>query len=49
MHLYRKGERKSNAMAAMLDGVSDADIESLAAHYARQKARAVVYLSLPPK
>jgi len=49
MRAYRKGDRKSNAMAAMLDGVSDADIESLAAHYARQKARAVVYLSLPPK
>lgn len=49
MRAYRKGDRKSNAMAAMLDGVSDADIESLAAHYARQKARAVVYVSLPPK
>ena len=49
MRAYRKGDRKSNAMAAMLDGVSDADIESLASHYARQKARAVVYLSLPPK
>ena len=49
MRAYRKGDRKSTAMAAMLDGVSDVDIESLAAHYARQKARAVVYLSLPPK
>lgn len=49
MRLYRKGDRKSNAMAAMLDGVSDGDIESLAAHYARQKARAVVYVPLPPK
>ena len=49
MRLYLKGERKSNAMAAMLDGVSDADIDALAAHYARQKARAVVYISLPPK
>jgi cytochrome c553 len=49
MRAYRKGERKSNAMAAMLDGVSDADIESLAAHYARQKARTMVYVPLPTK
>jgi len=49
MRAYRKGDRKSNAMAAMLDGVSDADIDSLAAHYARQKARSVVYVPLPPK
>ncbi len=49
MRAYRKGDRKSNAMAAMLDGVSDADIDSLATHYARQKARAVVYVPLPPK
>jgi cytochrome c553 len=49
MLAYRKGERRSKAMSAMLDEVSDGDIESLAAHYARQKARAVVYLSLPPK
>ena len=29
-------------MNAMLDGVSDTEIEALAAHYSRQKARAVV-------
>jgi cytochrome c553 len=49
MRAYRKGDRKSNAMAAMLDGVSDADIDSLAAYYARQKARSVVYVPLPSK
>jgi len=49
MRAYRKGDRKSRAMAAMLDEVSDADIDALAAHYARQKARTVVYVSLPPK
>jgi cytochrome c553 len=49
LRAYRKGERKSTAMAAMLDGLSDADIDDLAAHYAQQKARAVVYVPLPAK
>jgi len=49
MRAYRKGDRKSSAMTAMLDGVSDADIESLATHYARQKARTMVYVPLPAK
>jgi cytochrome c553 len=49
MRSYQKGERKSNAMSAMLDGVSDGDIEALAAYYARQKARSVVYMPLPSK
>jgi len=49
MRAYQKGERKSTAMAAMLDGLSDSDIEALAAHYSRQKARSVVYVSLPAK
>jgi cytochrome c553 len=49
LRLYRKGERKSKAMTAMLDGLSDADLDSLAAHYASQKARAVVFVPLPPK
>ena len=49
MRAYQKGDRKSTAMAAMLDGVSDADIDGLAAHYARQKARSVVYVPLPAK
>jgi cytochrome c553 len=49
MRAYRKGDRKSTAMSAMLDGVSDADIESLAAHYSRQKARTMVYVPLPTK
>jgi cytochrome c553 len=46
---YQKGERKSTAMAAMVDGLSDADIEGLANHYARQRARTVVYVPLPAK
>ncbi len=49
MHAYQKGDRKSKAMSAMLDGLSEADVGSLAAHYARQKARAVVFLPLPTK
>jgi cytochrome c553 len=49
MRAYRKGGRKSKAMAAMLDGLSDAEIERLAAHYAGQRARSVIYVFLPPK
>ena len=49
MRGYQKGERKSTAMSAMLDGVSDGDMEALAAYYARQKARSVVYMPLPTK
>ncbi len=49
LRLYRSGERKSKAMSAMLDGLNDADLDGLAAHYARQKARAVVYVPLPSK
>lgn len=49
LRMYRTGERKSKAMTAMLDGLSDADLDALAAHYARQKARAVIYVPLPSK
>jgi cytochrome c553 len=44
LHAYQKGERKSVAMAAMSEVLSDSDIESLANHYAHQKARAYVYV-----
>ncbi len=44
---YRTGARKSPAMAAMSTGLTEADVEDLAAHYAGQKARAVVYVVLP--
>jgi cytochrome c553 len=33
----------------MADVLTEQDIESLAAHYARQKARAVVFVPLPSK
>ena len=49
MLAYRKNERRSKAMAAMMDGLSDADIAGLAAHYASQKARSVVYVPVPAK
>jgi cytochrome c553 len=48
MRAYRKGERKSKSMSAMMDGIDDSEIENLAAHYARQKARTMVYVALPP-
>lgn len=49
LHAYRTGERKSPQMAAMSDLLTEADVENLAAYYARQKARAVVYVILPTK
>jgi cytochrome c553 len=49
LQAYRTGKRKSPAMAAMSGGLTDADIDNLAAHYSRQRARAVVYVPLPAK
>lgn len=49
LRAYQKGERKSKAMSAMMDGLTEGDIQGLAAHYARQKARSVVYVTLPSK
>jgi cytochrome c553 len=43
---YRAGTRKSPQMAAMSDVLSDLDIDSLAVHYAGQKARSVVFVPL---
>ena len=49
LHAYRTGDRKSPQMAAMSEGLTEADVENLAAYYARQRARAVVYVALPAK
>ena len=49
LHAYRTGERKSPQMAAMSNVLTAADVENLAAYYARQKARAIVYVTLPAK
>jgi cytochrome c553 len=46
---YRTGARKSIAMAAMSDALTDADVANLAAHYTRQRPRAFVYIALPSK
>jgi cytochrome c553 len=46
---YRTGTRKSTAMAAMSDMLSESDVQAVAAHYARQKARPVVYVQVPTK
>jgi cytochrome c553 len=49
LHAYRTGARKSPAMAAMSEMLTEADVENLAAHYARQRARAFVYVILPSR
>jgi len=49
LHAYRKGERKSPEMAAMSEVLTEADVDNLASHYSRQRARAVVYVTLPSK
>jgi cytochrome c553 len=46
---YRTRARRSPEMAAMSDGLSDDDIKNLAAHYAQQKARAVMFVPLPAR
>lgn len=46
---YRKGDRKNTTMAAMASVLTETEVENLAAHYAKQKPRAVVYMSQPGK
>ena len=48
LEAYRTGARKSTAMAAMSAQMSEQDVKDLAAHYSRQRARAVTYVVLPP-
>ncbi|HEU4352064.1 MAG TPA: c-type cytochrome [Burkholderiales bacterium] len=47
LHDYRKGARKSTAMAAMSALMSESDVKDISAHYARQTARAVTYVIVP--
>lgn len=47
LEAYRKGQRKSTAMAAMSALLTETDVKALAAHYARQPARPVVYVLVP--
>jgi cytochrome c553 len=49
LHDYRTGARKSSQMAAMSGVLTEEDVANLAAHYARQRARAMVYVTLPSK
>lgn len=46
---YQKGQRRSTVMAAMSGTLTDTDVENLAAYYARQKARAFVFVTVPGK
>ncbi len=49
LHAYRTGARHSPQMAAMSDVLTEDDVANLAAYYARQKTRAVVYVTIPSK
>jgi len=49
LHAYRTGARKSSAMAAMSELLTESDVENLALHYSRQTARGIVYVVLPSK
>ncbi len=49
LHAYRTGARTSPQMTAMSDVLTEAYVENLAADYAREKPRAVVYVIVPSK
>jgi cytochrome c553 len=46
---YQSGARKSSEMAAMSSVLTEGDIVGIAAHYARQKPRAAVFVPVPSK
>lgn len=46
---YRAHTRQSSEMAAMAAGLSENDIDNLAAFYSHEKARAVLFVPLPAK
>lgn len=46
LHAYHKGTRKDSIMAAMTSTLTDLDVVNLAAYYARQKARAFVFVNV---
>jgi cytochrome c553 len=46
---YQSGARKSSEMAAMSSILTPEDIKGLAAHYAHQKGRPVVFIMVPGK
>jgi len=44
---YQGNQRRNSVMAAMSASLTDADVASLAAFYARQKARPFVFVTIP--
>ena len=46
---YQTNQRRDSVMAAMSASLTDADVASLAAFYARQKARPFVFVMIPSK
>ncbi len=49
LHVYRTGARKSPEMAAMSGDLTENDIDNLAAYFAGQRARSVLYVVTPGK
>jgi cytochrome c553 len=49
LHDYQSRVRRNSEMAAMADVLTDDDIKGLAAHYSREKARAMVFVTVPGK
>jgi cytochrome c553 len=49
LHAYRSGARKSPEMAAMAAGLTENDVDNLAAYFASQRARSVLYIITPGK
>ena len=49
LHDYQTRARRNSEMAAMADVLSGDDIKAMAAHYSHEKARAVVFVTVPAK
>lgn len=49
LHDYQSRVRRNSEMAAMADVLTDDDIKGLAAHYSSEKARAMVFVTVPGK
>ena len=49
LHDYQTRARRNSEMAAMADVLSEDDIKGMAAHYSREKERAVVFVTVPGK
>jgi cytochrome c553 len=49
LHDYQSRVRRNSEMAAMADVLTDDDIKGLAAHYSHEKARSMVFVTVPGK